>query len=167
MITVRIGELADARVAAILRPTTAEWNAPTSATRRLEIAAGPEVEARCRGLGELPVGTAVVTPAGSLPIDFLVHTVVRSMEEPVTAAGIRRALLNGLRRLEEWGIETVAMPPLGTGAGNLDADESAELMVPILWEHLQTKQHPGRVEILVESEYEREVFDRQIQRLHI
>jgi serine/threonine-protein kinase len=165
MISVRIGDLADAQVAAILRPVTAEWTAPTSAMRRLEIAAGPEVEEQCRRLGELPVGTAVVTPAGPLPAEFLVHAVVRSAEQPVTPAIVRRALLNALSRLEEWGIATAAMPPLGTGAGNLDADESAELMVPILWEQLQTRTHPSRIEIVVESEYERDVFQLRLNRL--
>lgn len=162
MIELRIGELADAREAAVLRPIDAEWAAVTPATRRLELAAGPALAEQCRRLGELPVGSAMITGAGDLAAEFMVHVVVRSAEEPVTPAGVRRGLVNGLRRLTEWGIESVAMPPLGTGAGNLDAEESARVMVPAILEHRLASARPLRVVIVVESEYELEAFRRAI-----
>lgn len=162
MIEVRIGELADVAESALLRPVDASWAAVTPAMRRLELAAGPELAEQCGRLGELPVGSAVITGAGKLSADFMVHVVVRSHEEPVTPAGVRRGLVNGLRRLDEWGIESVAMPPLGTGAGNLDPEESAQVMIPTLLEHRRTLPQPLRVLIVVESEYERDAFRRQL-----
>ena len=59
MIHIIRGELAATNAEAVLRPVSAEWTAVTPATRRLEIAAGPEVERQCRTLGELPVPKAV------------------------------------------------------------------------------------------------------------
>ena len=73
---------------------------------------------------------------------------------------MRRGLVNGLRRLAEWGIESVAMPPLGTGAGNLDAEESARVMIPAIREHQLASARPLRVAIVVESDYEYDVFRR-------
>jgi O-acetyl-ADP-ribose deacetylase (regulator of RNase III) len=160
MIEVRIGELADARESALLRPIDANWGAVTPATRRLELAAGPALADQCRRLGELPVGSAVITGAGELAAEFMVHVVVRSIDEPVSPAGVRRGLVNGLRRLAEWGIESVAMPPLGTGAGNLDAEESARVMIPVIREHQLACARPLRVAIVVEGDYEFEVFRR-------
>jgi O-acetyl-ADP-ribose deacetylase len=156
------GELAAATIEAVLRPVTAEWTATTHAMRRLEVAAGEVPAEQCLRLGELPVGSAVITSAGDLPAQFLIHAVVRSIEEPVTGSGVRRALLNGLRRLAEWGIARVAMAPLGTGAGNLDADEAAAVMIPVLLEHMQTGGPPTEVEIYVDSDYEKDVFERQL-----
>jgi O-acetyl-ADP-ribose deacetylase len=156
------GELADAAIDAVLRPVTAEWTPVTHAMRRLEMAAGEAPAEQCRRLGELPVGSAVITPAGDLPAQFLIHAVVRSVDEPVTGSGVRRALLNGLRRLAEWGIERVAMAPLGTGAGNLDADEAAAIMIPVLIEHMQGDGPPSEVEIYVDTEYEKDAFERQL-----
>lgn len=162
MIRIVQGELADAAIDAVLRPVTAEWTPVTHAMRRLEIAAGEGPAEQCRRLGELPVGSAVITPAGDLPAQFLIHAVVRSVDEPVTGSGVRRALLNGLRRLAEWGIDRVAMAPLGTGAGNLDADEAASIMIPVLVEHMQADGPPSEVEIYVDTEYEKDVFERQL-----
>lgn len=163
MIRIREGELAAADVVAVLRPVSAEWDAVTPAMRRLELAAGAEVDAACRRMGELPVGSAVLTPAGALPARFLVHVVVRSRDEPVTAAGVRRALENGLRRLVESGSDSVAMPPLGTGAGNLDAEQSAAIMIPLLQAHLASRPQPSIVDVVVDSAYERDVFERRLR----
>jgi O-acetyl-ADP-ribose deacetylase (regulator of RNase III) len=155
-------ELAATGREAVLRPVSAEWTAVTSAMRRLELAAGPAVDEQCRVLGELPVGSAIITGAGALGARFMVHVIVRSMDEPVSGPGVRRGLQNGIRRLAEWGISRVAMPPLGTGAGNLDPDESAAIMIPLLAQAL----HAGaldEVDIHVDSDYERTVFDSYVR----
>jgi len=138
--------------------------APTTAMRRFEQAAGPEVEAACRGVGDLPVGSAVVTQAGNLTASYLIHVAVRSADQPVSRTGVQQALRNGLRRLREWGIKSVGMPPLGTGAGNLDAEESAAVMVPILLEYLRTAEPAPRIEVFVDSEYERDAFLGELRR---
>ncbi len=164
MIVVRQADLADSKTMAVLRPVTADWAAPNTAMRRLEIAVGPEVEAQCRSLGELPVGTAVVTPAGNLTVEFLIHVVIRSVERPVSVSAIQRALRNGLRRASEWGVGSLALPPLGTGAGNLDAEESAEAMVPILLEYLRSDGAASRIEIVVDTDYDRDAFVGQLRR---
>lgn len=163
MIEIRLGELEETQADAVLRPVSSDWAPVTAAMRRLEAAAGPEVLERCRRLGELPVGSAVITPAGELGVDFLVHVVVRSYDQPVSSPIVERALLNGLRRLEEWAMESVAMPALGTGAGNLDADEAADAMLPVILEFLRTAKSLSKVVLVAESEYEREAFERRLQ----
>ena len=165
MIVVVRGELAQATTRAVLRPVTAEWAAPTPAMRRLEVAAGADVEAHCQRLGELPVGSAVVTPAGALAADLLIHAVVRSATDPVTPRTVGLALRNGLRRAQEWGVDTLALPPLGTGAGNLDAEDVAALMVPILADRSAEARGLARIEIHVESDYEQDAFEREIAAL--
>ena len=164
MIRITRAELANTEAEAILRPVSAEWDPVTPATRRLEIAAGMHMVEECRRLGELPVGSAVITPAGNLRAQFMVHVIVRSIDEPVSPAVVKRGLQNGLRRLSEWGIASVALSPLGTGAGNLDPEESAREMIPVLLEHLSTAREPTRIEVIVDSEYEQEVFERELHR---
>lgn len=162
MIEIRLGDIAATAAAALLRPVSADWTAPTPAMRRLERAAGAALEEQCTRLGELPVGSAAITAAGALEAEFVVHAVIRSREEAVTVSGVQRALRNGLRRLSEWAIPEVAMPPLGTGAGNLDAEESAAAMLPVLLDHALAAAAPGRVVIVVETEYERQAFERAL-----
>jgi O-acetyl-ADP-ribose deacetylase len=158
MIDVKIGRLEDETGGAALRPVACDFAAVNPSMARFDRAAGPAVAAQCDQLGELPLGSAVITAGGDLPVPFVVHVAVRSAEEDTTVGVVARGLLNGLRRLEEWGIESVAMAPLGVGAGNLDAEESAEAMLPVLFRHLRSASHPREVTVVVEDDYQRGAF---------
>jgi O-acetyl-ADP-ribose deacetylase (regulator of RNase III) len=163
MIRVLLSELADVEADAIVRSVNSDLTADTAVSRRLELGAGPEMVERIQAMGELPVGGAVITPGGDLPASFLIHVVLQSSDEPVRPGGLHAALLNGLRRAQEWGLSTLAIPPLGTGAGNLEAEESASVMVPLIQEHLSESEFPQQVVVVVSSEYEKDVFHRAVE----
>jgi O-acetyl-ADP-ribose deacetylase (regulator of RNase III) len=164
MIEVVQGDIAHLRASGIVRPVSAEWDPVSAAARRIEIAAGPELLQQCEKLGDLPVGSAVLTSAPQLAADYIVHASVRSVDEQVSESTIHRAFQNALRRCVEWGIESLAVPPLGTGAGNLDADAAASIMVPVLLEHMHSAEFPVSVLIVVDSEYELDVFRNELAR---
>lgn len=161
MIEVRLGEMLAVGAGAYLRPITAEGAAATAGARRLEIAAGPVPAEQLQRFGEVPIGSAVITGAGSLPAEYLIHVVVRSHEQPVTTAAVRRGLTNGLRRLDEWGVESAALPLLGTGAGCLDPEEAVAVVVPLLVQALA--ERPRRFVLVAESEYELDLIERELR----
>lgn len=163
MIDVVMGDIADFGASAIMHPVSAEWDPVTPAMRRLELAAGDAMAEQCARIGELPVGSAVIGSAGDVKAEFMVHVIVRSAVEPVTESGVQRGLQNALRRCLEWGIESIAVPPIGTGAGNLDPEEVAQLMVPIIFEHMQESRFPAQVYLVGETEYERAAFQQQMR----
>lgn len=147
---------------AVLRSVTSELASDTAFSREVELGAGPEVARRLQAMGELPVGAAVITPGGEFPAPFLIHVVLRSAAEPVGREAVRAALRNGLRRAQELGLESLALPPLGTGAGNLDAQDAAAVMVPLLQDQLPSSAHLREVVILAATAYEEEVFLRAL-----
>ena len=163
MINVVLADIAGVRANGILHPVSAEWDPVTPAMRRLEIVAGPGVADQCRKIGELPLGSAVITAAGGASADFLVHVIVRSVTEPVSESTVQRGLQNGLRRCAEWGIETLAVPAIGTGAGNLDPEDVAQLMIPILFDHMAEAQFPTTVHLVADSDYERDAFEQMLK----
>lgn len=158
MIEVRVAELAEVEAGAVVRPVACDFTPVNPAMRRFDQEAGPAVAEQCRRMGEVPMGSAVITAGGELPADFVVHVAVRSTDEAATPAVVRRGLLNGLRRLEEWGIRSVALAPLGVGAGNLDAEESAAAMLPVLVDHVRATGHLERVVLVVEDAYQEAAF---------
>ncbi|MEX0980144.1 MAG: macro domain-containing protein [Gemmatimonadota bacterium] len=157
-------DIARVETEAVLRSVGSDLEPIAAVGRRIEQAAGAEILERLGRVGELPTGGAVVTPAGGLSADFLIHVVTRSSDEPVTEGSLHRALLNGLRRAMELEIRRLAVPPLGTGAGNLNAEASATVMVSTLREHFALSVHPAEVLIVVANEYEREAFQREVDR---
>ena len=164
MIEVRVEDLAFYSGDAIVRPTTATLGATTPLLRRLELAAGTALLAQLARAEPLAVGSAVVTGAGELPVDLLVHAVVSSATERVSREGVRRALRSALERVLAWQISDVAIPPFGLGAGNLDIDESAQLMADELARHLTTAAYPSRVTLVAESPDEALALEAAIAR---
>lgn len=159
---VEVGELSAAGAEVLVRPIRSDGASITGAGRRLDKAAGPAVTRHLESLGELPVGSAVLTPAGDLGASYLLHLVLQSTEEPFTAAALRRALAQGLERLVDWGLGSLATPPLGTGAGALEVAEAARVFAEALREHDQLGRLALEVTVVVESDFEREVFERAL-----
>jgi O-acetyl-ADP-ribose deacetylase (regulator of RNase III) len=149
---------------AILRSVSSNLESDTPFSREVEVRAGADLARRLQAMGELPLGAAVITPGGDLPFGFLIHLVLHSDEERVSPARLRSALANGLRRAGEWEIESLLLPCLGTGAGNMDAQESAEVMIPVIMDHIRAANHPREILVLVGTEYEREVFTRAVEK---
>jgi len=156
MIEVRVEDLAFFEGTAIIRPSTANLDATTPLLRRLELAGGPRLLAQLRVAEPLPVGAAVVTGAGDLPVELLVHAVVSSPTERVSRDGVRRAFRSALERAREWQLSRVAVPPLGLGAGNLALEESATLMADELLRH--RAEFPHHVTVVAENEDEAETL---------
>lgn len=152
MIEVRVEDLAFFEGNAIIRPSTATLDATTPLLRRLEQAGGPRLLTQLRVAEPLPVGAAVVTGAGDLPVELLVHAVVSSPTERVSRDGVRRAFRSALERVREWQLGRVAVPPLGLGAGNLALEDSAALMAEELMRH--HAPFPAQLTVVAETEEE-------------
>ncbi len=165
MIRVIVGDLSVQVVDALLRPIRSDL-APVSATSRdIGLAAGEELEDRMARLGTLPIGSAVLTPSGRLAAGFLIHVVVMSEEEPQTSLSVQRALRNGLRRATDWGLASVALPPLGLTVGTTEPEESARSLVEILFNHLDEGAAPLDLTIVVASDFEANLFAGLVEEL--
>ena len=160
MIEVRTDDLAFIAADAIARPVDAELHATTPLMRRLEVAGGETLARHLRVNEPLAVGSAVVTPAGELGVELLIHGVVSSDTEPVSRTSVRQAVSSALQRAADWGIEHLALTPFGLGAGNLDVEESAEIIADAVRRHRQTAQRPATITVVVETTFEQEVFER-------
>ena len=164
MISVRIDDLAFFDGEAIVRPVNEDLGATTPLLRRLELAAGTQLYNQIRLQEPLPVGAAVVTSAGELEAELLVHAVVMSRTEPVSRDTVRRALTSAFQRIETWQIKQVGIPPFGLGAGNLEIDESAQVMVDVIEQHLSGGRYPEEIVLIAETVEEERSLAAAVQR---
>jgi O-acetyl-ADP-ribose deacetylase (regulator of RNase III) len=164
MIEVRVDDLAFYSGHAIIRPATATLGATTPLLRRLELAGGAALLGQIHVAEPLPVGSAIVTAAGDLPVELLVHAIVTSPTERVTREGVRRAFRSALQRTREWQLANVAVAPLGLGAGNLDIEESAELMAHELHAHRRVSEFPRHVTLVAETPDEASALEHAVAR---
>jgi len=163
MIQVVQGELRAQRVDGLMRPVRSDLAPVSGPSRDVVLDAGEELRERLARMGILPVGGAVLTPAGQLPAAFLIHAVVMSEEEPQTAMSVQRAVRNGLRRAADWGLASLALPPFGMAAGTSDPEASARVLVELLFNHLDEGSAPLDLTIVVSSGYESQLFTRLVE----
>jgi O-acetyl-ADP-ribose deacetylase (regulator of RNase III) len=164
VIDVRVEDLAFYSGDAIIRPATATLGATTPLLRRLELAGGQRLLDQLVVAEPLAVGSAVVTGAGELSVELLVHAIVSSPSDRVTRDGVRRAFRSALERALAWQIGSVAVPPLGLGAGNLDIDASAILMADELARHCATAAFPRHITLIAETPDEAHALEGAIAR---
>ena len=160
MIAIRTDDLAFVAADAIARPVNAELRATTPLMRRLEEAGGEALSRHLRVNEPLAVGSAVVTPAGALGVELLIHGVISSDTEPASRTSVRQAVSSALQRAADWGIEHLALAPFGLGAGNLDVEESAEVLAEAVRRHRESATHPTAITVVVETEFEHDIFER-------
>ncbi len=115
-------------------------------------AAGPMLRAECGRVresqwpGGLPVGHAVVTGAGDLPAQWVIHTVGpdrhRGETDPALLASCFSSSLDEAARVEA---RTVAFPAVSAGVYGWDVGEVARVAVSAVrdWDH----GHPGQVDL--------------------
>jgi O-acetyl-ADP-ribose deacetylase (regulator of RNase III) len=158
VIRVVLGTLTESTMEALLRETRPDGAVVSPSGKALLARLGDA--AHLLDLDDAPIGSAWLSPAGPLHASFLIHLVVQGRDEPVSPESVRLALTNGLRRAAAFGIESVALPPLGVGAGNLDHEQAARIVVEVIAAHLEQGRPPAVFEVVVQSEYEEDVFRR-------
>jgi len=111
-------------------------------------AAGPELLAECRTLGDCPTGEARITRGYRLPAAWVIHTV-----GPVWGGGgrgeaglLRACYVNALAIARARGIRSVALPSISTGAYGYPIEEAAGIAVATVREVLAAD--PGPVELV-------------------
>lgn len=97
---------------------------------------GPSIEEEARAKGPLQTTEAVVTGAGELKAQQIIHAVGPRFQEPELAAKLHATVLNVLKRAEENEIETLALPIMGYGFYGVPLDLSARVSLQAIKEHL-------------------------------
>jgi O-acetyl-ADP-ribose deacetylase (regulator of RNase III) len=163
VIAVVVDDLAFLQVDAVLRPATDRLDPVASVSSRLDQLAGPRFAAERQVQSPLEVGSAVVTSSGDLAAPFVVHVVIRSEATNPTRDAIRRALTSAWQRASAWGLNVIAAPAVGAGAGQLGLAEAAELMARTFIDHQRTADAPAELRIVVDREDDRELVEAAVR----
>lgn len=105
---------------------------------------GAEIEAEAVRKGPLPIGEAVATGAGQLPVRYVIHAVTMGQDLETNERYVRAATRSALRVAETLGLHSVALPALGTGVGGFPLDRAASAMLA------ETAAHLGAGSVLTE-----------------
>ena len=97
---------------------------------------GPSIQEKLKEKGPLATTEALVTAAGEMKADYIIHAVGPRFQEEDLEEKLRTTVINTLRKAEEKGIKAIAFPPMGSGFYGVPLDVSARITLGTIKEYL-------------------------------
>ncbi|HET9456636.1 MAG TPA: macro domain-containing protein [Candidatus Limnocylindrales bacterium] len=130
------GDICDLEVDAIVNAANPSLWMATGVGGAIKRAGGDAIEFAAVRQAPVPLGGAIVTPAGQLAARFVIHAVSVDRDRRTSAATIDAAVRSAMARARETGVTSIAFPALGTGVGGFPLDEAATVTVRAVREEL-------------------------------
>jgi O-acetyl-ADP-ribose deacetylase (regulator of RNase III) len=129
----------------------------------IAVRGGMSIQEELNGLGPKATGEVVVTRAGNLNSNFIIHAVGPRFQEEEMENKLRITMQNILKTASEIGIRQIAFPPMGTGFYGIPLDLSARIMIETINEHLAKETSLEEVLICAIDEREYKPFQAALE----
>ena len=123
------GDICELEVDAIVNPANLSLWMSTGVSGAIKRAGGDAIEFAAVRQAPVPLGEAIVTPAGSLAAKAVIHAVSLDRDRRTSGAVIEAAVRSAMARAREIGATSIAFPALGTGVGGFPLDDAARITV--------------------------------------
>ncbi len=128
-------------------------------------AGGQGIQEECDAIGPIPLGTAAITGAGSLPCRFILHAAAMGFGQPCTEASLRGAVLHCLRLCASNNVRSVAFPAVGMGVAGFPVETGAVLMLKVVLDFLAKNNIPDKVHFVLFDSETLEAFRKALSAL--
>ena len=145
-VTVVQGDITQQRTQAIVNAANSSLMGGGGVDGAIHRAGGPAILENCKRIvarqGRLPTGKAVITTAGNLFADYVIHTVgpVWKGGQKNEAALLSDCYANSLNLAEDNRIAAISFPSISTGAFGYPVQEAARVAMETVRKHLETTQ---------------------------
>ena len=130
------GDICDLEVDAIVNAANLSLWMATGVGGAIKRAGGDEIEFAAVRQGPVPLGGAVVTPAGRLAARAVIHAVSLDRDRRTSGPVIEAAVRSAMARARDINAMSIAFPALGTGVGGFPLDEAARITVQTVRDEL-------------------------------
>jgi serine/threonine-protein kinase len=154
-VSFKVGDISTTTSDAIVSSANFEMKMRTGVGEALRKRGGEAIEEEAMAKGEQPLGTCIRTTPGTLPVKHIFHAV--SAWNEVSCVG--RAFARALLLADEHGIQTLAVPALGTGAARVGIEMSANAMTTTLrWHAMLGGMRCREITVWLDSDAKRRAF---------
>ena len=157
-------DITEMAVDAIVNPANSRLILGGGVAGAIAMKGGPQIQAECDRLGGTPVGTAVITTAGSLKAGFVIHAVGPRSGEGDEEEKLASATLSALELADEKGLKTIAFPAISTGIFGFDMNECATIMLDTIVTFLEGDTGLDRVTMCLFGTKAYEIFESRLHR---
>jgi O-acetyl-ADP-ribose deacetylase (regulator of RNase III) len=130
------GDICDLEVDAIVNAANLSLWMATGVSGAIKHAGGDEIEFAAIRQAPVPLGGAIVTPAGRLAARAVIHAVSLDRDRRTSGPAIAAAVRSAMARARDINAISIAFPALGTGVGGFPMEEAARITVSTVREEL-------------------------------
>ena len=119
---------------------------------------GMSIQEELKPFGTITTGEAVITSAGELKSNYIIHAVGPRFQEEDTEQKLESTMQNTLRAANEKGVLKIAFPPMGTGFYGIPLDICARVMLNTIKNHVSDGSSLKEIVICVLDDREFKAF---------
>lgn len=160
-----IGDVWELATQAFVTPIHSELRPATQMALDLWRRAGPELEREFDNLDHLPLGHIFVTGAGTLDCENLIHIAASTLSHRPTIEAFEESLGRALMSAYHNTYRSIAVPAMFIDPGELTTQVVSKIIVRTSMEHLTKARYPGRIVLVVPTDYVHKVFLSEIERV--
>lgn len=134
-------------------------------------AGGPKILGHCKRIrresGMLPPGNAVITTAGNMPSEFVIHTV-----GPIWRGGhnkepeiLKNCYRNVLTLAARESIKSISFPSISTGIYGYPIEKANKIALAMVIEYVERHNFFDEIRFVLFSEYDRVVYENTLGKL--
>jgi len=157
------GDITDMEVEAFVFDITEDVKLGSGFGGAIQQRGGVVIQKQLNEIGSCPTGEAVVTEAGILKADWIIHANGPKFREEDEEGKLRKTVRSVLTRANEKGIKRLAFPPIGTGLYQVPLDLCSRVMVDTIAEHLANGSTLEEVLIVAPDPREFEPFRAKLE----
>jgi O-acetyl-ADP-ribose deacetylase (regulator of RNase III) len=131
----------------------------------ISIRGGPSVQEELKQIGSIGITEVVVTAAGDMKANHIIHAVGPKFQEEGLEDKLRKTIVNALRAAEEKGITAIAFPPMGAGFYGVPLSTSAEITLSTIMEYLKGETKVTDVAVVLMDNREYQPFEKKLAAL--
>jgi O-acetyl-ADP-ribose deacetylase (regulator of RNase III) len=161
-VEVAVADLTEMDVEAVVNSANTHLWMGGGLANAIKKAGGQDIENEAIRQGPLAIGQAIVTGAGDLKAQRVIHTVVMGQDLKTDEDKIRQATRAALQMAEEQGVRSMALPAMGTGVGGVSIFACAHAMVDEAINFLIESENIQRLTFVLIDDESREAFHKEL-----
>ncbi len=158
------GDITELEVDAIVNAANEELKLGSGVAGAIREKGGPSVQQECDRIGGTPVGTAVITGAGDLKAQHVIHSVGPEMGEGDEDRKLASAVRSSLAVADRHGLKSIALPAISTGVFGFPMDRCARITLTEIHRYLQGGTKLERVVVTLFDEEAFNTFRQELRR---
>jgi len=153
------GDITEADVDAVVNAANSSLRLGAGVAGAIAAKGGPSIQAECDAIGPIEVGDAVVTGAGELRANHLIHAAGMPPGGVATEESIRSCVRRSLELADQKGCRSIAIPAIGAGIGGFSMQRCAEILLEEARRHLAGDTSLDEVRFVLFGEPSYRIFE--------